>query len=70
MTVGDDWQSINRFAGADISVMTDFEGWFGEGLTLPLSTTFRCTQTVAETAAAARRATVTPLNRPRRRISV
>jgi DNA helicase-4 len=23
--VGDDWQSINRFAGADLGVMTDFE---------------------------------------------
>jgi DNA helicase-4 len=23
--VGDDWQSINRFAGADLAVMTDFE---------------------------------------------
>ena len=34
LAVGDDWQSINRFAGADISVMTDFDGWFGEGLTL------------------------------------
>lgn len=22
--VGDDWQSINRFAGADVSVMTEF----------------------------------------------
>ena len=25
IAVGDDWQSINRFAGADLSVMTDFE---------------------------------------------
>ena len=25
LAVGDDWQSINRFAGADLSVMTDFE---------------------------------------------
>lgn len=52
MTVGDDWQAINRFAGADISVMTDFNRWFGEGPTLRLQTTFRCTQTIADTAAA------------------
>lgn len=51
MTVGDDWQAINRFAGADISVMTDFNRWFGEGPTLRLQTTFRCTQTIADTAA-------------------
>jgi DNA helicase-4 len=29
--VGDDWQSINRFAGADVSVMTSFREWFGYG---------------------------------------
>ena len=52
MAVGDDWQAINRFAGADISVMTDFNQWFGEGPTLRLQTTFRCTQTTADTAAA------------------
>jgi len=27
--VGDDWQSINRFAGSDISIMTHFERYFG-----------------------------------------
>ena len=27
--VGDDWQSINRFAGADLSAMTGFHDWFG-----------------------------------------
>ena len=26
LAVGDDWQSINRFAGADISVMTGLSG--------------------------------------------
>jgi len=40
--VGDDWQSINRFAGADLSVMTDFESTFGKAVTLRLETTFRC----------------------------
>ena len=50
MAVGDDWQSINRFAGADLSVMTDFESWFGRGRQLALTTTFRCTQTICDVA--------------------
>jgi DNA helicase-4 len=29
VAVGDDWQSINRFAGSDIQVMVDFEHEFG-----------------------------------------
>lgn len=44
--VGDDWQSINRFAGADLSVMTDFDGWFGQGQTLRLERTFRSPQSL------------------------
>ena len=50
MAVGDDWQSINRFAGADLSVMTDFEAWFGRGHQLALTTTFRCPQTICDAA--------------------
>jgi DNA helicase-4 len=50
MAVGDDWQSINRFAGADLSVMTDFEALFGRGRQLALTTTFRCPQTVCDVA--------------------
>jgi len=50
MAVGDDWQSINRFAGADLSVMTDFEALFGRGHQLALTTTFRCTQTICDVA--------------------
>lgn len=46
--VGDDWQSINRFAGADLTVMTDFEGKFGKAVTLKLETTFRCPQTLCD----------------------
>ncbi|SAL58079.1 MULTISPECIES: UvrD-helicase domain-containing protein [Burkholderiaceae] len=42
--VGDDWQSINRFAGADVSVMTGFRDWFGHGQVLKLEQTFRCPQ--------------------------
>ncbi len=48
LAVGDDWQSINRFAGADISVMTDFHNTFGHGLRLELTTTFRCTQNICD----------------------
>ena len=50
LAVGDDWQSINRFAGADISVMTNFETWFGRGRQLALTTTFRCSQTICDVA--------------------
>ena len=31
LAVGDDWQSINRFAGADLSVLTHFHDYFGPG---------------------------------------
>ena len=48
LAVGDDWQSINRFAGADISVMTDFHNMFGPGPRLELTTTFRCTQKICD----------------------
>lgn len=46
--VGDDWQSINRFAGADLSVMTGFDKWFGESTTLRLEETFRCPQPICD----------------------
>jgi len=46
--VGDDWQSINRFAGADVSVMTDFHAWFGAGWLLKLEQTFRCPQALCD----------------------
>jgi len=46
--VGDDWQSINRFAGADLAVMTDFESRFGRAITLKLETTFRCPQSLCD----------------------
>lgn len=52
LAVGDDWQSINRFAGADISVMTGFTQWFGEGPSLLLQTTFRCPQELCDAASA------------------
>ena len=52
LAVGDDWQSINRFAGADLSVMTGFEKLFGRGRQLALTTTFRCPQTICDVARA------------------
>ncbi len=50
VVVGDDWQSINRFAGADLSVMTRFGDWFGRGPQLALSTTFGCAQPICDVA--------------------
>jgi len=46
--VGDDWQSINRFAGADLGVMTRFAEIFGPARTLKLETTFRCPQSLCD----------------------
>lgn len=50
LAVGDDWQSINRFAGADVSIVQDFQEWFGMGPELRLTRTFRCTQVVSDLA--------------------
>lgn len=50
--VGDDWQSINRFAGADLSVMTDFHRWFGPGQVLRLERTFRSPQSISDVSSA------------------
>lgn len=50
--VGDDWQSINRFAGADLSVMTNFESRFGPTVTMKLETTFRCPQSLCDISSA------------------
>ncbi|MED5229478.1 MAG: UvrD-helicase domain-containing protein, partial [Actinomycetota bacterium] len=50
MTVGDDWQSINRFAGADITAMTKFETWFRKSLQLKLSKTFRSPELISRSA--------------------
>lgn len=46
--VGDDWQSINRFAGADLGVMTNFNQMFANATTLKLQTTFRCPQSLCD----------------------
>ncbi len=46
--VGDDWQSINRFAGADVSVTKGFAQYFGESDTLGLTRTFRSPQQICD----------------------
>ncbi|KAB8198748.1 AAA family ATPase [Lysobacter maris] len=46
--VGDDWQGINRYAGSDITVMTEFEKTFDHATRLSLSTTFRCPQDLCD----------------------
>lgn len=46
--VGDDWQGINRFAGSDITVMTEFEKTFDNATRLTLNTTFRCPQEICD----------------------
>ncbi len=42
--VGDDWQSIYRFAGSDISLFTDFEKYFGNTKVLRIEKTYRNSQ--------------------------
>lgn len=46
--VGDDWQSINRFAGSDISIMSDFRDFFGKATIVKLDMTFRFNDRIAE----------------------
>ena len=41
LAVGDDWQSIYRFAGSDVGIMTAFESHFGHTETRFLRQTFR-----------------------------
>lgn len=49
--VGDDWQSIYRFAGSDISIFTKFQHEFGVSWQGRLERTYRSNQLIAETAA-------------------
>ena len=48
--VGDDWQSIYRFGGADIAVMREFAERFGDSERMDLETTFRCSGSIAAVA--------------------
>jgi DNA helicase-4 len=49
--VGDDWQSIYRFAGSDISIFTRFQENFGASWQGRLEQTYRCNQLIADVAA-------------------
>ena len=46
--VGDDWQSINKFAGSNIDIIQNFEAHYGSTATIKLDYTFRFNQNIAE----------------------
>lgn len=46
--VGDDWQSIYRFTGSDLSIFTDFEKYFGYTKKTFLDYTFRFNDKIAQ----------------------
>ena len=48
MVVGDDWQSIYRFAGSDISLVTRFEKYFGRSVQFELTKSFRFNDHIKE----------------------
>lgn len=48
--VGDDWQSIYRFTGSDISYTRDFQKKFGATAITPLDTTFRFNDQIGDVA--------------------
>jgi DNA helicase-4 len=50
--VGDDWQSIYRYSGSDVSIMARFGEYFGVGRTTQLEETYRFTQPMAELSSA------------------
>lgn len=49
--VGDDWQSIYRFAGSNIELLTRFERHFGATASGFLTRTYRCNQGISDVAA-------------------
>lgn len=48
--VGDDWQAIYRFSGAQLSLTTAFHDYFGEGDRSDLDTTYRFNARIGEVA--------------------
>ena len=50
MAVGDDWQSIYRFAGSDISLFTRFNEYFGEAEIYKITNTYRNSQELIDIA--------------------
>jgi DNA helicase IV len=50
--VGDDWQSIYRFAGSDISIMSRFRNFFGRATIVKLDRTFRFNDRISQVSSA------------------
>ncbi len=50
LCVGDDWQSIYRFAGSDIGLFTEFEKYFGFADILKIEKTYRNSQELLDEA--------------------
>ncbi|SON49032.1 UvrD-helicase domain-containing protein [Vibrio tapetis] len=48
--VGDDWQAIYRFSGADVRLTTDFEKYFGAASKTTLDMTFRFNSAIGDVA--------------------
>ena len=48
--VGDDWQAIYRFSGADVGLTRDFESYFGTTERIALDRTFRFNNKISEAA--------------------
>ena len=46
--VGDDWQAINRFAGADLKFFENFESYFEDAQKLTLSTNYRSAKSIVD----------------------
>lgn len=50
--VGDDWQAIYRFSGAELTLTTAFKQVFADGVIYPLDTTYRFNQGISDIASA------------------
>ncbi|WP_352340079.1 UvrD-helicase domain-containing protein, partial [Psychrobacter sp. 16-MNA-CIBAN-0192] len=50
--VGDDWQAIYRFSGADVRLTTQFKRYFGHASETHLDLTFRFNNRIGEVASA------------------
>ena len=50
LCVGDDWQSIYRFAGSELSIFTNFEKYFGPATIMRLEKTYRNSQQLIDEA--------------------
>lgn len=50
MAVGDDWQSIYKFAGSEIAIFTKFKKYFGETEMLKIEKTYRNSQQLIDIA--------------------